>query len=96
MSTEQGIRSQDDVLQNNVWDVSDEPHIKIDSEKCKKCDRKPCLYLCPAGCYTLMEDKVVFSYEGCLECGTCRVVCPLEAIEWDYPVGGMGIRYRYG
>lgn len=86
----------EDILNSNIWDVDYEPHIKVDSEKCLRCNQKPCIYLCPAGCYTLLEGKVLFSYEGCLECGTCRVVCPEGAVNWNYPVSGRGIHYRFG
>ena len=86
----------EDILNANIWDVDYEPHIKVDPEKCAGCEKKPCTYLCPAGCYTLLEGNVLFSYEGCLECGTCRVICPKKAIEWNYPVSGRGIHYRFG
>jgi len=86
----------EDILINNVWDVDYEPHIVVDSKKCLRCDTKPCINLCPAGCFTLLGDKILFSYEGCLECGTCRVVCPQGAVSWNYPVSGKGIHYRFG
>ncbi len=86
----------EDILINNVWDVDYEPHIVVNSEKCVECDRKPCINLCPAGCFTLLGDKIVFSYEGCLECGTCRVVCHQGVVSWNYPVSGKGIHYRFG
>ncbi len=90
------VRRIEDILQSNVWDVDYEPHIKITKpEACVKC-WKPCTILCPAQCYTTIGDKVIVSYEGCLECGTCRVICPYNAIEWKYPVSGRGIYYRYG
>jgi ferredoxin like protein len=85
----------DDLLNNNVWDVDYEPHIKIDPSKCIKCEWKPCIRLCPAECYTMVGEEVLFSYEGCVECGTCRIVCPEEAITWEYPVSGRGIHYRF-
>ncbi|WP_192902944.1 ferredoxin family protein, partial [Pelotomaculum propionicicum] len=48
--------------------------------------------------YTLKEDgELSFDYAGCLECGTCRIICPKEgAISWQYPRGGFGINFRYG
>ena len=85
----------DDLLQRNVYDVDHRPHIVVDSSKCEKCDVKPCVVLCPAGCYTVVDGRLVFSYEGCLECGTCRTVCPHGAIKWDYPVSGRGVQYRF-
>ena len=86
----------DEALNANVWDVDEEPHIKVDFEKCVKCDTKPCVRLCPAGCFTLLDNKVMFSYEGCVECGTCRVVCPKDAVDWNYPLSGRGVQYRFG
>ncbi len=86
----------EDILINNVWDVDYEPHIKVDSEKCVNCDSKACINLCPAGCFTPLGSKIVFSYEGCLECGACRVICSNGAVYWNYPVSGKGIHYRFG
>ena len=85
-------------LNSNAWDVDQRPHIRIiDPEQCRRCDKKPCLYLCPARCYTPGPDgTVLFSHEGCLECGTCRVVCPESNIEWNYPKSGFGVQYRFG
>ncbi|MET1128440.1 MAG: 4Fe-4S binding protein [Thermoproteota archaeon] len=85
----------DDLLQRNVWDVDHRPHIVVDYEKCQACDTKPCTLLCPCGCYTVVEGRLLFSYEGCLECGTCRTVCPHDAIRWEYPLSGRGIQYRF-
>ncbi len=74
-------------------------HIEIiDPETCLKCERQQCINCCPANCYAPMPDgHVVFSYEGCVECGTCRIVCnEFENVAWSYPRGGFGIQYRYG
>jgi ferredoxin like protein len=76
----------------------DQAHIKVNKEVCRTCTEKPCTYACPAGLYTLKEDEIHFDYLGCLECGTCRVVCPnsKKAIIWAYPRGGFGVQFRYG
>ena len=35
--------------------------------------------------------------DGCLECGTCRVVCDeLKNAHWNYPRGGYGILIKFG
>ena len=86
----------DDLLQRNVWDVDHRPHIEVDSERCLRCAEKPCIVSCPAGCYIPAGGRVVFSYEGCLECGACRLVCPHNAVKWSYPPGGFGIHYQFG
>lgn len=53
---------------------------------------------CPAGLYKRDEDGVkTFDCAGCLECGTCRVLCRDTILEkWTYLQGGMGISYRFG
>ncbi len=84
------------------WDkykVDETAHLKIkDAAVCtSKCVLKQCTYSCPAKCYTEEGDKVILSYEGCLECGTCRVVCyEFDNVEWTYPRGGYGICYSWG
>lgn len=52
---------------------------------------------CPAGLYAYEEGKLSFNYEGCLECGTCRVLSGGKLIEsWNYPRGAKGVEYRQG
>ena len=80
---------------NNVMFKTDhDSHIKIDQSKCQNCTEKPCLTVCPAGMFSLSGDgsEVIYSHEGCLECGTCYVVCP--HLEWNYPKGGFGVIFR--
>ena len=80
----------------NHYDVDTEAHIKVRPDVCQECDQQPCLYVCPAECFKFKEGKISFSHEGCLECGSCRVSCTREAIEWSYPRPGFGISYEYG
>lgn len=53
---------------------------------------------CPAGLYKVQEDGTVqFDYAGCLECGTCRILCGSTIIKkWEFPRGTMGVEYRNG
>lgn len=53
---------------------------------------------CPAGLYKVSDNgEALFDYAGCLECGTCRVLCGKTIIEkWEYPVGTMGVEFRWG
>lgn len=73
-------------------------HITIDTEKCKNCEEKNCLFFCPANVYSCESgsDIPAVDYENCLECGTCRICCPKGAIIWNNPEGGTGVRYRFG
>lgn len=56
----------------------------------------PRLYFCPANVYRLEKDRISVAYEGCLECGSCRIGCPLLNIEWRFPTGGYGISHKFG
>jgi len=73
-----------------------ERHITVKPELCERCLEKWCTYICPAECYKIVDGKMEFSYEGCLECGACQKVCDKEAIDWKYPRGGFGVCFRYG
>ena len=73
------------------------PHIVLDETACAECDLKPCVVACPASLYKLDDQgKILFDFAGCLECGTCRVVCPKGAITWNYPRPTFGVHFRYG
>jgi len=75
-----------------------EAHIFLDKESCRLCTARYCTVACPAGCYRVKNGTISFDYAGCLECGTCRVICPLstKALVWRYPRGGFGIHFRFG
>jgi len=87
----------EDKLALNKFNIDREVHIRVEEGKCGGCDFKPCIYACPAECYVLHPDgHVTFSYEGCLECGSCRFSCEKGAIDWVNPRGGFGVCYQYG
>ena len=45
----------------------------------------------------IKELKISFNHEGCLECGTCRVLSGGKVVEsWNHPQGGMGVEFRHG
>ncbi len=76
-----------------------QPHLEIiDSGRCEECERRECTLVCPAGTYRWSDEtgRIVVSHENCLECGACRLVCPHDNISWRYPMGGLGICYRFG
>ncbi|NLI91289.1 MAG: ferredoxin family protein [Peptococcaceae bacterium] len=86
-----------DKLSLNKFLVNEgEPHIIIDKKACQTCTGKSCLTGCPAGLYSEQNGEIIVEWAGCLECGTCRIICNKKAIEWKYPQGGFGIIYRQG
>jgi ferredoxin like protein len=73
------------------------PHILINKDMCRSCDLKPCVYVCPVENYRLDEEgAVTFTWEACVECGACRIVCNKGALSWNYPRGGFGVCYGHG
>jgi ferredoxin like protein len=88
----------EDKLFLNRFNVDEIPHLKIiDGAVCMNdCDKQPCLYICPANVYRLEQNRISLNYEGCLECGSCRIGCPHLNIEWRFPTGGYGVRHRFG
>ena len=74
------------------------PHIKVRPHKTASPQLRSLTHLCPAGCYTEADEgHVEISTDGCLECGTCRIVTSATGeVEWNYPRGGYGILYKFG
>jgi ferredoxin like protein len=76
--------------------IHSETHIRVNREICQGCVHKACTFSCPARCYSWNKERqtIDFAYEGCLECGTCLVICDRGALDWNYPKGGYGVRFR--
>jgi ferredoxin like protein len=71
------------------------PHILVDKSICATCTAQVCLVVCPARCYRLKDGAVNFEYAGCLECGTCRVMCTGKGVtSWNYPRATFGVTFR--
>jgi len=91
--------SLDDKLGLLTYKNDHQSHIKIlDAKVCLDCKNKPCVSGCPAGVYAWDNDqeKLIVSYENCIECGAARMLCPFANIEWNPPRGGFGVSYKYG
>ena len=81
----------------DVFKEGGEFHIQIKADKADDKRLLACVRLCPAGLYNLDEQgKVVLSTDGCLECGTCKIICTDEVLSWVYPEGASGVQYRFG
>lgn len=67
----------------------------MDEDIClTKCPDKICTIFCPAEIYKWENIRMHVGYEGCHECGSCRIGCPHQNIKWEYPKGGHGIVFR--
>lgn len=86
----------DEKLETVRHQVGAKPHIKVDVDACPKSELRKALYFCPAGCFKEEDGEIVFHYEGCFECGTCRIMLPEKAVDWDYPDDGCGVTFRLG
>ena len=76
--------------------VADKAHIVVDSDVCRSCTTKACVFVCPANLFASTSDGgILFNYEQCFECGSCYLVCNNEgALTWSYPEGGTGVVLR--
>ena len=86
---------------NYVIDKHENAHIIVDPEICKKCPHHLCISGCPTRCFNFFKmengkSNMVFTYEDCIECGTCDIMCDQGAISWDHPKGSFGIQYEHG
>lgn len=90
--------SVDDRLYLDRFQADEQSHLKIiDPAVClEQCDDRPCTTFCPALVYKWEDGHITVAFEGCLECGTCRVGCPHSNIDWKYPRGGFGVQYKFG
>lgn len=71
-----------------------ESHIKVNPDICRICIRKECTKFCPSQVFiwAKYDDKLIISYENCLECGACKMGCPYEAIKYTSPNAGYGVQ----
>ncbi|MEW6487534.1 MAG: 4Fe-4S dicluster domain-containing protein [Thermodesulfobacteriota bacterium] len=81
----------------DVFKPGKQPHIRIRPGQENDPRLGRAIPLCPAGLYSRDDQgRVALTVDGCLECGTCRVVCGTEVLEWAYPEGGCGVQFRFG
>ena len=94
MSEAMGLKAK---LGLNVFKEFKKFHIEIKKGFEKDLRLANAVLICPAGLYTKNElGEVSVSEDGCLECGTCLIVCGKEILDWHYPEGGAGVQFRLG
>jgi ferredoxin like protein len=86
----------DEIFDLVSFKIHPDAHIRVKKETCQACPHKGCTFSCPARCYQWNQERntVDFAYEACLECGTCLIICDQGALDWNYPKGGFGVRFR--
>ena len=93
------LKVEDKLFQNRYRVDADRPHISVkDVTVCTDlCTTRQCTVCCPAGCWSFDDGKIGLMTDGCLECGTCRIVCDeFKNVDWSYPRGGYGILFKFG
>ena len=83
----------------NKYNVDENnPHIEIDADYSDLSEKMKLVNACPAGLYKIESDgRIAFDYAGCLECGTCRILCAGTVVQkWDFPEGTLGVEFRLG
>ena len=90
--------SGDDKLGYNVFHTDESyAHIEINSDFKDEEEIRKVVLACPAELYKYENGELAFNHEGCLECGTCRVVSGGKVVKsWNHPYGEMGVTYMQG
>lgn len=98
MSAAHTDRVEDKLFQNRYLVDAGHIHIKIKPHEVPSPALRALLTACPARCYELNDrGQVEIAADGCVECGTCRVIAePSGDIEWSYPRGGYGVLFKFG
>lgn len=98
MAVEAETRVEDKLYYNRYLVDVGRPHIKVREHAQPSAQLRTMLTACPARCYALNDKgQVEVTVDGCIECGTCRVLCERNGdIEWSYPRGGFGVLFKFG
>jgi ferredoxin like protein len=98
MTAETAMRVEDKLYLNRYLVDSGRAHIKVRPHTKPSPQLLSLLNVCPAHCYELNSaGQVEITTDGCVECGTCRIVAePTGDIEWNYPRGGYGVLFKFG
>jgi ferredoxin like protein len=79
-----------------VTDAEHFAHITVDEDICATCPHENCMNTCPSQCFEVIDGRMKFTYEDCVECGTCDIVCTPGSVKWNHPRGNFGVNYKFG
>lgn len=92
-------RMEERLYQNRYLVDEGRPHVRINAKKDQDSPELQALVqICPAGCYRKDEEgRVEVVADGCMECGSCRIICQETGeIDWFWPRGGYGVLFKFG
>jgi ferredoxin like protein len=97
-SAQPAMKVEDKLYYNRYVVDTGRPHIRVKPHTTPSAALMALTNVCPAHCYDVNDrGQVEITPDGCLECGTCRVVCTATGeIEWTYPRGGFGVLFKFG
>ncbi len=98
MSVKEFTVNVDEYLAVNKYEVDEETAHIVLVEDPDDAEFDKLINVCPAALYKRDADgNKSFDYAGCLECGTCRMICGDTILaKWAYPGATMGVEYRFG
>ena len=50
------------------------------TDNCHKCRFTECVNVCPVECFHIDDNMTYINPKGCIDCGGCVPVCPVNAI----------------
>lgn len=69
--------------------------VRVDEEKCSGCG--DCAKFCTRNVW--VKDAQIYrpkNLKDCVECGACWNICDEDAVIFEEPKGGTGVRFTYG
>lgn len=96
--TAASVRVEEKLYVNRYLVDAGRPHIRIKAHEKPSAALQALTKVCPAGCYSTNDrGQVEVVPDGCMECGTCRILtADTGDIEWNYPRGGYGVLFKFG
>ncbi len=66
--------------------ITDVVTLDLETDKCTGCEM--CVLVCPREVLSMADGKArIIDKNACIECGACKMNCPVSAIEVDAGVG---------